>query len=293
MRLTCLVSLTVLVTTAALAAGRPCAQETFASPTDAARALVASIQTNNRALFRSITGQEIERLLGAGDPERDAMERESFIEAARRMRLEEVVEDARVIVLFYPGSAQQPFPAPLVKNGSGWCFDGESGIEIATSRRIHRNELAAIEFCYRYFDAETEYSTSDHGGAFARKIRSTPGKHDGLFWPIEGGVDESPIGPMFAAAAFEEQQKGVQPRPYFGYYFKVLVADSRGFVFLTWPAEYGVSGARSFLISNLGKVYQKDLGVDSARAAGRMTAFQRDDGWSELDEASQEPGPGW
>jgi DUF2950 family protein len=294
MRLTCLASLTVLVTTAALATEKTCTQETFASPADAARALVAAVQTNNRLLLLSITGQEIDRLLGTGDPERDAAERESFIEAARTIRFEKVVEDARMVLL-YPGNAEEPFPAPLVKTGSGWCFDGESGLDRATRRRIRRNELAAIELCHRYFDAQMEYSTSDHGGgrsAFASRIRSTPGTHDGLYWPIEGGADESPMGPLFAAAAFAEQQTGVRPVPYFGYFFKVLVAnspESRGFALLAWPAEYGVSGLRSFLISDLDQVYQKDLGVDSARAAGRITAFQLDGGWSQIAESGQAP----
>jgi len=287
MRFTRVVSVTVTVAAAVLAAGQTRAQEIFASPADAASALVRAVQTNNHLRFLSITGQEIDRLLGTGDPERDAAERENFIQLTPTSRFETVAGEPHVLFLYLEND-EEPFPAPLVQTGSGWSFDGSFGLARATRRRISRNELAVIELCHRYLDAQMEYSTTDHGGGrptFARRIRSTPGMQDGLYWPIEGGEGESLMGPLFAAAAFAEQQTGVQPIPYFGYYFKVLAADdaeSGGFALLAWPAEYGVSGLKSFLINHLDQVFQKDLGVDSALSASRMTALQRDDGWSRI-----------
>ena len=142
--------------------------------------------------------------------------------------------------LLYAGHIQQAFPAPLVKTAAGWRFDGEAGAKELAARRIRRNETAAIELCQRFLKAEYAYSGKSASRSFAAKIRSTPGRHDGLFWQAAGEEDESPIGPPFAAAAFAERKPGDGTRPLFGYYFKILSAqgaNAAGFALVAWPAE--------------------------------------------------------
>ncbi|HTP31458.1 MAG TPA: DUF2950 family protein [Candidatus Acidoferrales bacterium] len=177
----------------------------------------------------------------------------------------------------------------------------------APYRRASANEPAVIEACYRYVRAQLEYFSADHAGdgylSFAGRIRSTPGKHDGLYWPVEGGDDESPIGPNFAAAAWDEIAPEGRARPYFGYYFKVLLSQGpdaaggardysvggrliAGFALIAWPAEYGVTGTMTFQVNQLGVVYGKDLGSNTPSAAG-ITVFSPDATWSKFFEDNE------
>jgi hypothetical protein len=52
-----------------------------------------------------------------------------------------------------------------------------------------------------------------------------------------------------------------------------------GFALVAWPAEYGVSGIRIFMINHDGVVYEKDLGVGTAIEARQMTRFNPDKSW--------------
>ena len=161
----------------------------------------------------------------------------------------------------------------------------QSRPEAAILSTVDRNEAAAVESCQNYVDAQLAYFRSSHRAdgylAFAEKIRSSPGAHDGLYWDPDVAGDESPVGPKFAAAAAAELNPG-EASPHFGYYVKILLAqgpeavggardyrvDGRlisGFALIAWPAEYGVTGFRSFQINQLGEVYAKDLGSGTAR----------------------------
>ena len=170
-------------------------------------------------------------------------------------------------------------------------------------RSVFENEAAVVNVCASYVEAQLIYFRSDHraGGflEFAQRIRSTPGTHDGLYWAMDADQDESPLGPNFAAAAVTEEQADIESRPYFGYYFKVLLSQGpeatggardyrvnghliAGFALIAWPAEYGVSGVHSFLVNHLGEMYARDLGPDTQRAALGMTAFAPDRSWTKL-----------
>ena len=92
------------------------------------------------------------------------------------------------------GKDKWPFPIPLVKTAEGWRFDLEQGKDELLSRRIGRNELRVIETLYEYVEAQKEYFAKGRDGnppAYAQKVRSSAGKHDGLFGkPPEGGGGE-------------------------------------------------------------------------------------------------------
>ena len=48
---------------------------------------------------------------------------------------------------------------------------------------------------------------------------------------------------------------------------------------VAWPAEYGVSGIKTFLVSHHGTVYEKDLGATTATLARALTRFNPDKTW--------------
>jgi hypothetical protein len=181
--------------------------------------------------------------------------------------------------------------------------DGGADRERIPKQSIVDNEAAVTDICASYVEAQLIYFRSDHDGdgfpAFAQKIRSTHNRRDGLYWAPKFSEDESPMGPKFAAAAVTEEQPRGESRPYFGYYFKILLGQGpeapggardyrvngrllTGFALVAWPAEYGVSGVHSFLVNHFGDVYTKDLGSGTRRIASGMSAFAPDRSWTKV-----------
>jgi hypothetical protein len=187
---------------------------------------------------------------------------------------------------------------------TAWRSTPEDPAPSVAVRDIDRNEAAMTDICFSYVDAQLTYFSSMHRVdgffAFAKKIRSTPGLRDGLYWPLETDGEESPMGPKFAAAAANELDPA-DAHPLFGYYFKILVAqgpeavggardyrvDGRliaGFALVAWPSEYGVTGVRSFEVNHRGEVYAKDLGP--GRGAAAISAFDPDRTWTKVASAA-------
>jgi len=276
------------------------AQEDFTSPDAAVQALVAAIQDPDAVRFQTVVGPEMAEVWVSGDPERDTLERTDFLAQARQFSLRENAGNPNRVVL-YVGAPAKPFPAPLVRTPEGWHFDSKVGALELTIQRIRRNESAVRDLCRRYVRAQFDYFNRNL--SFAQKIRSAPGRKDGLFWQDDGLADESPVGPLFARAAFAEAVDAA-PEPFFGYYFKVLPAQppstqgvaldqravserERGFALIAWPAKYGATGIESFLISNLGVIYYKDLGRDTLRDAPLIEYFHPDDSWDQVPPGDQ------
>jgi hypothetical protein len=55
-----------------------------------------------------------------------------------------------------------------------------------------------------------------------------------------------------------------------------------GFAMVAYPARWGESGVMTFIVSNNGKVYQKDLGKDSTAIGAKITTFDPGPGWKEV-----------
>jgi hypothetical protein len=271
-------------------------QKTFSSPTAAVSSLFASIEEDNPRLLSATVGPQMYAVWSTGDPVRDSLDRERFLSDVRgaKLKTDETNPNRKIL---YLGDRGEPFPASLVRSGQGWRFDGAAGSEEIVRRRISRNELAVIDLCQQYLQAQLAYAASHAGRTvFARKIRSTPGFRNGLYWSAKNAEDESLEGPLFASAAYAELEPSGTPSPYFGYYFKILLRQGpdaaggaldyqingelvRGFALVAWPAEYGVTGKRTFLVNQRGDVYQKDLGVETPKVASAMTAFNPDHSW--------------
>ncbi len=168
----------------------------------------------------------------------------------------------------YIGAENWPTPIPLVNKGSA-CVRHQSGEAKILYRRIGENELSTIRVCQELETAEKEYHAAQHD-AYAQKIFSDEGQHNGLYWKPAGGDLRSPIGPLVAAAFVRDDgntnsQKDTAT-PFRGYYFRILTHQEKNgqsggkVAFVAYPAEYRSSGIMTFLVKEDGVIYQKDLG---------------------------------
>ena len=55
-----------------------------------------------------------------------------------------------------------------------------------------------------------------------------------------------------------------------------------GFAVVAYPAEYGTSGVMTFIVNHDGKVFQKNLGKDTASVAKGMKEYSPDATWTEV-----------
>ena len=290
----------LLVLAFAVASSAAQAQTSFSTPQAAAEALVAAAGKGDLKAMQAILGPESQALVRSGDAVADRRGRERFVKAYGEAHRVEVQGDAKAVLHF--GKDDWPFPIPLAKGADGWRFDTRQGKEEILNRRIGRNELSTMQAALAYVDAQREYylrnPANDKLLHYAQRFGSTPGKRDGLYFPTKAGEPPSPLGPLYAsakAAGYEKGGKG-QPAPFFGYRFRILkgqgpnapggaysyMAQGRmigGFALIAWPASYGNSGVMTFMVSHEGVVYEKDLGPDTAAAAGKITRFDLDKSW--------------
>jgi hypothetical protein len=276
-------------------------QRSFSTPEEAVGALIAGIRSDDRAALAAIFGPESEDLVSSGDPVADRSSRERFLAVHDEGNRLVKVGDSEVVL--HLGKQDWPFPIPLVKDERGWVFDTEAGLEEILNRRIGENELSTIQVCLAFVDAQREYAFEDQDGdgirEYAQRFLSTPGKKDGLYWVTGEGEPPSPLGPLAAEAAREgyEVTPGAEPSAYHGYHFRVLRSQGQnapggaydymagqdmigGFACVAYPADYGSSGIKTFVVSHDGVVHEKDLG-DETRAAGeRMMLYDPDATWT-------------
>ncbi|MGA2793394.1 MAG: DUF2950 domain-containing protein [Roseiarcus sp.] len=276
------------------------AQRTFSSPEQAAEALAAAWRSGDKSEVLAIFGSAADKLVNSGDvvAEKAARERlASSYDEAHRLDLEGA--DKAVIVL---GKDEWPYPIPLLKQGAGWRFDVKAGAEQIIDRRIGRNELNAIAVCRAYVEAQREYAGKDRLGdglrQYAQRVASTEGKHDGLFWRTPEGGEESPLGPLVVAAEAQGYRAASAEgrAPFHGYFYRILTRQGQsapggardylanghltgGFALVAFPATYGDSGVMTFIVSQDGIVFEKNLGPNTADVARRIAAYDPDATW--------------
>lgn len=277
----------------------PSGQE-FGSPEEAMSAVAEVAGSGDEARIRRVFGEEALEVLHSGDPVAD---RDHGLKVREKILQKVSFEDAgdgeRIAMV---GAEAWPFPIPLVRSGTGWRFDLDAGAEEVWNRRIGRNEISTIGTLHAYVDAQREYASAGRDGrpaAFARKVVSDAGRHDGLYWPAAAGEPESPFGPLMAEATDEGYRRSEDgPIPYHGYFYRILEAQgpgaaggaksyvdaqglmTGGFAAVAWPAKHGNSGVMTFVVDHLGIVFQKDLGSGTASAAKAMKAFDPDETWA-------------
>jgi hypothetical protein len=282
-------------------------QKTFASAEEAVKAAVAAATRDDNKELLAIFGPGSKDLISSGDAVADKQRRERFLAAYNeKNRIAQEGENSLVMV----GKDDWPFPIPLVKKADGWVFDTQKGREEILNRRIGQNEINAIQVTLAYMDAQREYAMKDRDGdgilEYARRFRGETGKKNGLYWEAKAGEEQSPLGALIVQAqkaGYTAQGTGAgqTAAPFHGYFYKILegqgknatggaysyvVKDSMigGFALVAFPAEYGNSGVMTFIISHNGKVFQKDLGKNTASVAQNMKEYNPDSSWTEVKE---------
>lgn len=277
-------------------------QQQYASPDAAVEALVAALRADDLKGIAAILGAGSRDLINSGDPVADRNARARFVAAFDKRSRIELRDDTEATLIV--GEKDWPLPFPIVKDAQGWRFDAQSGAEEVLNRRVGRNELAAIQVCLAYVDAQREYALTEGNRnglhEYAMKLVSAPGKKDGLYWrPTSEGQPLSPLGPLAAQAKAEGYGKGKNAghEPYHGYLYKILTAQGPdaaggaydyithgkmigGFAFVAYPARWGVSGVMTFVVNHEGVVYEKNLGKSTTVIVSRMKRYDPDSSWS-------------
>jgi hypothetical protein len=285
-------------------------QRMFSSPEDGVAALVDALRKDDKSGLEAVLGPGSPDIIESGDAVADKNEKDAFLkDYDAKNTLVPVNDMTRTLEV---GQSDWPLPIPIVKRGANWSFDLEAGRDELLSRRIGRNEDSTIKAMLAVVDAEREYASVDHNGdgilEYAPKFASTPGMMDGLYWPVQPGQEQSPLGPLFAQAQAEgyfqspngpaDPSAGAPsgPQPYHGYYYMILTAQGQsapggaydyivdgkmigGFALIAYPAEYGDSGVMTFIVNHDGVVYQRDLGPDTEDIALTASEFEPDDMW--------------
>ncbi len=283
-------------------------QKKFKSPEDAFKALIEAAKNNDTAELLAIFGPEGKDIISSGDAVADRRARERFVKAAADGTKFSKLDDETVLPII--GKDECSYPIPIVKSGQAWVFSTEEGKEEIINRRIGRNELNTIQVALAYVDAQRQYASKPRNGdgvsQYAQHFLSHEGRKDGLYWEAAPGEERSPLGPLLARATEEGYafgKKGEKHSPYYGYYFRILKAQGSnapggerdyltdgkmvsGFGLVAYPAQYGVSGIVTFIVDQLGTVYQKDLGPKTEELAKAMTKYDPDKTWTQVEQTS-------
>jgi hypothetical protein len=283
-----------LTTTAA-----PTGAMRFDTPQQAADVLIDAAEKFDVLALSKIFGPDGEQIVFSGEFAQDREHAANFVAEAREKKSISVDPKSGNRAFLLVGNEDWPFPVPLVKRDDKWSFDAKAGVQELLYRRIGANELDAITICHGYVEAQHEYAFEPREGydvnQYAQRIISTPGTQDGLAWQNADGTWGGPIGEKIARAI--EQGYTSRSEPYHGYFFKILKGQGPaaplgemdfvvkgimigGFALVAAPAEYSVTGVRTFIVSHDGVVYEKDFGPKSLDEFEKMERFNPDKSWT-------------
>jgi hypothetical protein len=276
-------------------------QRTFATPTAALEAFTTALKANDDAALVALFGEKHKNVVVSGDAAYDSARRAEIVAALNTFHVLEDSSPDRVQLLI--GAQAWPFPIPLVREGNNWRFATERGAEEILNRRIGRNERSAIAVLRAYVAAQQEYASVDRNGdgvlQYAQKLASAPGKFDGLYWAADTnrGETPSPFGPLIAESSpYLAGHK--QGDPYRGYHFRILTGQGKnapggaysyvingrmvaGAAMVAYPDVHNDSGVMTFIVNSAGKIFEKNLGKNTAAIASKMTTFDPGPGWKE------------
>ena len=278
-------------------------QKGFDTPKQAVDSLIQTAELFDVALLEEILGPGSADLITSEDPVQDKNRAIAFAAKAREKNSIEIDSKNSNRAIVSVGNEDWPLPIPIVKRKGKWYFDSKVGRDEILLRRIGGNELDAIEICRGFVEAQDEYAEQKHDDSkvnqYAQRVISTPGKHDGLAWQNPDGTWGGPVGEGIAKALAQGYTDKTQP--YHGYYFKILKGQGPaaplgqldfvvegamigGFALAAVPAQYRVTGVKTFIVSHDGVVYEEDLGPDSLKVFKSMERFNPDKTWHPTDD---------
>ena len=284
----------------------PAGVRSFDTPQQAADALIAGAEKFDVDALAQIFGPDGEDIVFSGEFAQDRKHAADFAAEAREKKSVSVDPKTGNRAFVLVGNEDWPFPVPLAKRGDKWFFDAKAGRQELVYRRIGANELDAITICEGYVEAQHDYALQKREGydvnQYAQRVISTPGKQDGLAWQNPDGTWGGPIGEKIALAIEQGYTSGAEP--YHGYFFKILKGQGPaaplgamdfvvegvmigGFALVAAPAEYGVTGVRTFIVSHDGVVYEKDLGSKTLEEFSKMELFNPDKSWTPVPEEDE------
>jgi Protein of unknown function (DUF2950) len=283
----------VLIVLAALAGvfgrvGDAHAQAVYATPEEAADALQQAVADNDEVALKKVLGANFKHFV----PTASLAEEDIYGFLGAYAKHHEIVDDGKGTAHLQAGDAGWTLPIPIEKTSKGWHFDVHQAASEMAIRRIGRNELSAIQTVLAISDAQRDFATAQGETVYSQRFVSHPGQHDGLYWPVADGEPQSPLG----ALASVMDPTAPPGRAYHGYHYRILTAQganapggarsyiqsgkmSGGHAVVAWPAKYGDTGVMTFMTGSDGKVYQRNLGPQTAATAARIKTF--------------DPGPGW
>jgi hypothetical protein len=266
------------------------ADRMFKTPEAAMQAFGDAVTRSDEVALKAMLGENFRQVI----PPVDAEARQRFLAAWKQFHtIQRENGRARIAV----GTDGWSLPIPLGRSSGGWSFDIKAGLEEMRVRRIGRNELAAVQTMLAIHDAQLDYASKprepDGLITYASSLESSPGRHDGLYWPAQAGEPPSPLGPAVASAA----TRNSSPDGYYGYRYKIITSQGPsaaggarnylvdgkllgGFAVIAWPARYRDTGVMSFIMNQDGQVFESDLGADTAATAAAVKSFDPIPGWT-------------
>ena len=288
----------------AVARGISVGAKTFDTSQQAADALVRAAGQFDETALAQIFGPDGHDIAFTGDVVQDRQRAAEFAAEAREKTKVSVEPKNGLRACLLVGNEDWPFPVPIVKRSNRWFFDSNAGRQEILNRRIGSNEIDAINISHDYVEAQKEYALQKREGynvnQYAQRIISTPGKQDGLTWRNADGTLGGPFSEEVAEAIAQGYTSKTEP--YHGYFFKVLRGQGPaaaplgeldyviegamigGFALVASPAEYRVTGVKTFIVNNDGVVYEKDLGPSTLDEFKKMERFNPDKTWTPVED---------
>jgi hypothetical protein len=273
--------------------------KTFPSAEEAADALYITAKKHDEDSMLAILGPDAHDIVVWTDNSADRTAQDDQF-ARKYEQMHRLVKEPDDETTLYVGAENWPLPIPIVERNGSWYFDSSLGRREILYRRIGENEMNTIDTLRGTFDAENQYyANSAEAGTnaveeYAQHFTCSPGQHDGLFSPANGSDNDSnAIGPNLAQASYERSDR----EPFHGYFFRILTVQgphvhggarnyivngkmTGGFAVAAFPAAYGSSGVKTFLVSQDGRIFEKDLGPRTTQLAAVMKSYDPDGTWT-------------
>ena len=273
--------------------------KTFDTPQQAASALIAAAGTFDETSLVEIFGPDGQDVVFTGELPQDRQRAIDFAAEAHEKTSVSVDSKSGNRAFVLVGNEEWPFPVPMVKSANKWYFDSKAGKQELMYRRIGANEISAINICEGFVEAQYDFAFRRRNeydvSQYAQNIIAPSGTKDGLAWQDADGSWGGPIGEKIAHAI--EEGYNTRGEPYHGYYYKVLKGQGPaaplgemnyvvegvmigGFALVAAPAEYRVTGVKTFIVSNDGVVYERDSGPATLDEFKKMEIFNPDQSWT-------------